>query len=452
MKKYLIIAMLMFSGVGVADELFPGAGGPASAFYYKLGGGRSVPRAIVRNTSTISFNVNASATLGLSCGKFDPKATVTNALNNFTDSVQNVAGSIVNAATSAVVNYPMYMLMRSDPKLYNILNNNLLGAREDWKVKIRTCEEMSAIAMKQENPYAGWMEVSTKSSWKAKTTSQPDLNLAKKEVDDDNGKSGVPWPVPGGSSKAGGLSQQPIYAIGDAAKAGYNVMAGRTPSLTTPVTSTPQNQNLTNYWITPAEASEWIVRVVGDKKIHTCSTCGTSKTIWGEGLKPSIALVEEDVTTKLWELVTNPSSVNTVKLMEVSAPGVVVSTRMVSTIRGLQSNPRSLAVSHLAQNVALGRIINQALIAKDILYRGKQIDEISNENVAVKEIDKAIDFISVQIDGVLKESRVRKEIASDSFGAILEYAQSIQQDGVKNTPISNKRPSLRGGALMKPGL
>lgn len=440
----LLLAVPLTVNAGVFEGLFPAG---YEDFYYDLGGGESLPRSYVKRTHRVKFDVGIEAGLGWDCGGFDPEYTIKNALNNFKDSLHNVGQSIVKQATSAIINYPMYELMRSDPNLYNQLNNILEGAKADWDVNIRTCEEMSAIALDQKNPYEDWMKVSRVNAWKEQAKKEDDLNIAKDKIDKDEGKSGVPWPVPGGAKKAGGLGQPPVYAIADTVKAGFNIMMDRDPQLTTAVTSTPENEQVTNYWVLPSASAEWVTRVVGDKKIVTCDGCGKSQATWGEGLLPSVQAVQDDVLIKLRDLLADPLLWDKAGLHAVSAPGMNISTRMLQSIRLMSLTEQEMAVKQMAQKIAVTRMVNQALLAKDILHRGKQLDSIAASDAAQVEIKAALVRFDEEIEKILKEMRVRQEVLGNTLKRIMAEANAVKARAMEHAPVSEAGPTLEAGAL-----
>lgn len=85
-----------------------------------MGGGQDVPVAAYSGTTSIPLHVDGDVGLGYNCGLFNPKLSITNSLNAVESSFQNVEQSIVQNATAAIAEFPMYAVARADPDLYNL--------------------------------------------------------------------------------------------------------------------------------------------------------------------------------------------------------------------------------------------------------------------------------------------------------------------------------------------
>lgn len=434
------------------SENFPSSN-ENSSLYYQMGGGRSVPVPPVQNNVSIPINAEGNVGLGFSCGMFNPIDTITNSLNNFKDSVQNVPGTIVSNATSAITSFPMYKLAQADPKLYNILNNNVIGSHNQFALNLKSCETMQNEALKGKDPYNNWITVSRNNNMKnVMAFGDGDLNKAMSKVNQQQGNNGVAWATPGQplGASAGGVGQPPIMVIHDTAVAGYNVMLGRNATSTSAPGKSTDNQNLLNYWATPEDAAKWIVTVVGDQKVTTCTTATCAKdSSPGVGLLPYVQQASQDIGKKLANLIANPSDVNEQSLMAVSAPGQVVSPALLQDIRNMDRNAQGNTVATLAQNIATTRIVNEALLAINVLQMGSQVPDIHAVGPAQTVIAQKVKLLQDDINQIMYSINIRRQLASNVMGEIMKYNQSQEAQAASIPRIGNKPAMMQNGGIVK---
>lgn len=449
-----VISLAMSLGNAYADtsNMFPSSN-TNSSLYYQIGGGQSVPIPPVQNSVSVPINAEGNIGLGFSCGMFNPVNTITNSLNNFKDSVQNVPGTIVSNATSAIVSFPMYKLAQADPKLYNILNNNVIGAHNQFALNMKSCNTMQGEALKGQDPYNNWITVSRNNDMKNQMAfGDGDLNKAMSKVNQTQGNNGVPWATPGSSlgSYAGGLGQPPIMVVHDTVIAGYNVMLGRNATDISAPGKSDNNQNLLNYWGSPKDAAKWVVSVVGDQKITTCTeaTCAKDSTP-GRGLLPYVQAATMDIQKKLVNLVSNPSAVNEQSLMAVSAPGQVVSPALLENIRMMNRNAQSNTIATLSQNIATTRIVNEALLAINLLQMGSQVPNIHSVGAAQKILANSIQMIQGDINRIMYSINIRRQLNSNVMGNIMKYNQEQNAQAASIPRLQEKPVTIENGAVVK---
>lgn len=457
MKKIIFISVSFLllslnSAFGDIENLFPSSNTNAS-LYYQIGGGQSVPIPPVQNNATVPINAEGNIGLGFSCGMFNPVNTIANSLNNFKDSVQNVPGTIVSNATSAIVSFPMYKLAQADPKLYNILNNNVIGAHNQFALNMKSCNSMQSEALKGQDPYNNWITVSRNNDMKNQMAfGDGDLNKAMSKVNQTQGDNGVPWATPGSAlgTYAGGLGQAPIMVVHDTVIAGYNVMLGRNATDTSAPGKSDKNQSLLNYWGSPEDAATWIVSVVGDQKITTCTEASCKKdSTPGRGLLPYVQATTMDIQKKLVDLISNPSAVNEKSLMAVSAPGQVVSPALLENIRMMNRNAQSNTIATLSQNIATTRIVNEALLAINMLQMGSQVPNIHSVGAAQKILANAINRIRSEINGIMYSINIRRQLNSNVMGSIMKYNQEQNAQAASIPRLGEKAVSIENGAVVK---
>ena len=442
------------SGMG---NLFPSSDSN-SALYYQLGGGNSVPMPAVSDRVSLPIEVQGNGGVGFSCGKFDPSTSIANSLNDAADSVQNVSQNIMSNATSAIISFPMYKLAQADPKLYNILNNNVIGAHNQYSLNMKSCEQMQTQALKGQDPYEDWMDVSRNDNMKSLMSMgdggavmQPDLNQALKTVNQDQGKNGVTWPHPGSTpgASAGGQNQPPIQVIHDTVIAGYNVDLGRNPTdLSTP-TLNSSNQNLIHYWPTPESSAQWVVNIVGDKKVSTCEGVGCEKdSTPGRGLLSEVQSETERITQSLSNLIQNPDQVTEENLESVSAPGQMVSPDLLQDIRQMDVNAQANTIATLGQDMATTRVINEALLAIDLLQMGSEVPSIQAVGPAQSEIKAKRERLQADIDHIMYSVNIRRQLNSSVMENIVRYNQTQNAAAANLPPVLSPVIPMTHGALI----
>jgi len=459
MNRILTIAMttalLATGGLSYADvsgDNFPSSE-RNSALYYQIGGGRLVPVPPVQNHISLPISAKGDIGLGFSCGLFNPITTITNSLNDFKDSVQNVPGTIVSHATSAIISFPMYKLAQADPKLYNLLNNNVIGAHNQFALNMKSCEEMQSEALKGDDPYNNWITVSRNENMKnIMSFGDDDLNKGMSQIYQVQGNNGVPWAIPGQAlgAHAGGVGQPPIRVINDTSVAGFNVMLGRLPTDTSAPGKSDNNQHLLSYWTIPSDAAKWIVSVVGDQTVSTCTSnqCAKDSTP-GLGLLPYVQTTTSDVSKKLANLVANPDLVSEQRLMAVSAPGQVVSQALLEAIRQMNLNAQSNTIATLAQNIATTRVVNRALLAINILQMGSEVPNIHALGPALTVITQKIQILQDDINHIMYSVNIRHQLNAHVMSDIMKYTQVQNAKAAAIPQVGIKPATFENGGIVK---
>ena len=349
----------------------------------------------------------------------------------------------------------MYKLAQADPKLYNILNNNVIGSHNQYALNMKNCNTMQGEALQGKDPYNDWITASRNNDMKNQMAfGDGDLNKAMSQVNQSQGNTGVPWATPGSAlgSNAGGKGQPPINVIHDTAIAGYNVMLNRNATDTSAPSKDENNANLLNYWATPSDAAKWLVFVVGDQKITTCTDSDCSKNSTpGRGLLPYIQTATKSIQKEFVDLVSNPSDINENSLLTISAPGQVVSRSEVMAIANMNENAKSNTIGTLSQNIATTGIINEALLAKNILIMGSQVPNIHSVGAAQKVIKSRTSILQQDINSVMYSTNIRKELNSNVMSSVMEYNKQQNADAASISKIGQKPIELNNGGVVKQG-
>jgi integrating conjugative element protein (TIGR03755 family) len=397
------------------------------------------------NPSVVSVTLGGSAQLGLgySCGKFDPVAAVTNTLNDIGAGVDNMMVAMTAAATSAIAALPALILQRANPGLYDLFQNALIKAEETMQLATKSCEQMEAEIAQGKNPYADLITLSKGNDWKVQMgIGGNDAVTAKTTVESSNGDNGVPWI----GGQAGGSGQPVLEFTGDIVEAGYNINMNRAVTDASPVPAASSTR-LSEIWTSPVEARDWTVDVVGENIVTTCDTC-RKDSIPGTGLLPKLHQESATVTTEIQNLVSGATPPTLTNLDQITAPGVAITRQVIEAIREMPVSEQSLIMGRLVSEISTARTVEKALFARRLLLSGRQVPEVYATEVAREHADKSIEELDKEIENLLFETRVRKEVVSDTVATLLERAAAKRQSSltVPEAPIIDPNP-LRGGRV-----
>tara|TARA_R100000005_G_scaffold96011_1_gene80076 strand:+ start:2905 stop:4245 length:1341 start_codon:yes stop_codon:yes gene_type:complete len=414
-----------------------------SLWYYEIGGAE--PVSVPANPAVVSVTLGGSAQLGLgySCGKFDPVAAVTNTLNDIGAGVDNMMAAMTAAATSAIAALPALILQRANPGLYDLFQNALIKAEETMQLATKSCEQMEAEIAQGKNPYADLITLSKGNDWKVQMgIGGNDAVTAKDTVETSNGDNGVPWI----GGQAGGSGQPVLEFTGDIVEAGYNINMNRAVTDTSPVPAASATR-LSEIWGSPAEARDWTVDVVGENIVTTCDTC-RKDSIPGTGLLPKLYQESATVTTEIQNLVSGATPPTLANLDQVTAPGVAITRQVIEAIREMPASEQSLIMGRLVSEISTARTVEKALFARRLLLSGRQVPEVYATEVAREHADTSIAEFDKEIENLLFETRVRKEVVSDTVATLLERAAARRQSSltVPEVPTLDPNP-LRGGRV-----
>ena len=443
-RRLFFQATLLFSALLVANQSIA-AQAPTedSLWYYEIGGAESV--SVPANPSVVSVTLGGSAQLGLgySCGKFDPVAAVTNTLNDIGAGVDNMMNAMTAAATSAIASLPALILQRANPGLYDLFQNALIKAEETMQLATKSCEQMEAEIAQGKNPYADLITLSKGNDWKVQMgIGGNDAVTAKDTVETSNGDNGVPWI----GGQAGGTGQPVLEFTGDIVEAGYNINMNRAVTDTTPVPAASATR-LSEIWSSPAEARDWTVDVVGENIVTTCDTC-RKDSIPGTGLLPKLYQESATVTTEIQNLVSGATPLTLTNLDQITAPGVAITRQVIEAIREMPASEQNLIMGRLVSEISTARTVEKALYARRLLLSGRQVPEVYATEVAREHADNSIAELDKEIENLLFETRVRKEVVSDTVATLLQRAAAKRQSSltVPEVPTLDPNP-LRGGRV-----
>jgi integrating conjugative element protein (TIGR03755 family) len=286
-----------------------------------------------------------------------------------------------------------------------------------------------------------------------------DINAANETITQDAGKDGVIW-VQGksfsdGSLHAAGKNQPPVHVIADTSKAGYNALLNR--DLTSDQAA-PTNSDLATQFPTPADAVTWITSVLGDQNITTCtdSSCKAGQgTVAGRGLLPWMTICTtqnnndcvDTINQRLQALVSGSASLSRDNLLAVSADDLVISPAAIHALQSMDVSQQGIVTHKLAQEIALQRLMEKALMARDILQTGRQTPPIAVNRPAQFILQDKMTVLDSELRSLSFEAQVRKQMMSDTLLNILNYSNGQQGQAFGVGQINNAQPLMENGAI-----
>lgn len=410
---------------------------------YSIGGGNAVSMGTAGNMDSIS--IGGGWNNNLVCGNMSLTNTLQNQLNGATQGFQTIMGSVLTSATSAVSSLPGLILQRANPALYNLITNGILQARLDFDRSKGTCRAIADKMLDVAGGQMGWNKLAEGEAMSQAVSSNTDAVSAISQVETKSGNDGVTWV---GGSKAGGSGQQPIKVVSDVTRAGYNLLTGRSPTDTSSIDTTSCGSGIVcGTWSSPAAATTFANRVLGEQQQQTCDDCTKTVTTAGVGLTP---LIQESYDTKLKALqglIAGSTSMTADNLAAASSDSLPVTRGVIEALR--TENDQDVLAKRLASEVALSDVLGKALLLQRTLLTGSKEPNVAANDVATKAVDQQNSSLQQEIDNLKTELELRRSLASNSPTAILERAQirSNASKGIfQGDPVPNRLDQIQAPA------
>jgi len=413
------IALTIIAGVGQAAPLPSGDSG----WYYAIGGAEPVATVLTPDAAKRKMNISYEFGLSYSCGKFDIVSRFKN-LFDLGQIANYYKSQILSTVTGAIYSLPLYIVQRSTPALYELFQTYSAEISLEFADSIKTCEQFERDILAGRDPYEKWVQAAKGILWRNEMDNNPDAVTAKEKVETVGAAAGIPFPktLSGSVVNAGGHGEPPIEPVKDITAAGWNVVLDRS------VTDNSQFQaangvtpRLVELFPTPKDAADFAVEVLGDTIIQQCSDVQCNKDgVPGNGLGPAFHKLRETVAGDLATLLGKSGTPSANDLKQISAPGVAVSLRVIDSLRQLPKEERAILAGRLATEIAMARTIEKAMAVRRLLLSGKRVPEVAALAAATEAADKAVAEIQKEIDNLLYEQRVSREIASNTAAAIVE--------------------------------
>ncbi|AZC39474.1 integrating conjugative element protein [Pseudomonas chlororaphis] len=381
---------------------------------YSVGGGSAVTMGSAGNMDSIS--VGGGWSNNLVCGNMNLSNTLENQLNGATAGFQNIMTSVVQNATGAVASLPALILQRSNPALYNLITNGILQARLDFDRSKGTCRAMANRMADIAGEQMGWGQLAEGQAMGKTLTTTPDAVAAVQQVEAQGGNGGVTWV---GGNQAGGSGQKPIQIVGDVTKAGYNLLNNRPAGDPSAINKdTCKNGLVCNVWSTPAEASAFATRVLGEKQQQTCNDCPKTVTAAGVGLIPLIQEAYDKKLEALQGLLNGTKPMTAENLNAASSTSIPVTRGVVKALQ--DERDQDLLAKRLASEVALADVLEKSLLLQRTMLAGSKEPNVAANNLAVQTINQQSTDLQQEIQNLKLDLEMRQQLAKNSPMTIIE--------------------------------
>jgi integrating conjugative element protein (TIGR03755 family) len=435
------IALLatMTPALAMAQQPTVGTG----SWYYSMGGAAPISPAPNINAATFTFGGSSSLELPKACGTLDPAISIGNSLGQVSDGLDQLEEILVLAATEAIAALPAIILQRANPGLYEHFQSSLANAKQLYDISVKSCERIVEDSSNGRNPLEDWVTVSKRETYQRLINEDDaDAVAAEEEVAETNGDEGFVWI---GDEQRAGADQEPVEVIREVVQAGYNLILGRdvTEAGAPPV---EPGVRLPALFATPADAGEFAVSVLGDQIIQTCQGC-TSTTTAGVGLAPTYAAERQEIGEELATILAEGGEADLESLENVSAASVSVTPQLVQTLASIDdAQDRAILTGRLAGDVATARTVEQALSVRRLLYSGRKVPQVSSNTLALEQIDSALEELEREINAFMFESRIQKELLSDTAAVVLQEGQRLSTSGAA---VADGARGNTGGLILR---
>ncbi len=403
---------------------------------YRLGGGEPISLGPSARATTLRLGVGAEWNANLTCGNFDVAHSIRNQLNGVTGAFQEVMGNVVQSAQGVVASLPALAIQRLNPGLYDLLQNGVLEAGQEFRVARLRCDEIAAD-MGDRLSHEGWSAVAKADYWRRQIdVGGRDVVEVAEEADASGADGGVPWV--GGTAK-GGAGQEPIEAVGDVSKAGYNLLLGRAAGDDSAVgPAACGDSDICRVWDDPDRMAAWMRRAVGEIEVRTCDGCRKVASEAGLGLPSIYRREKSELVNLLGPLVQTDAVPGEALLAGLTGGGGFRVTREL--IEAIREEPRPVDMANrLAGELAVGRVLEQAAMARRAMLAGMREPHVAGNAAALEQAERALGELDREIRQMEVELRVKAIVASNSSVAVLRRA-SLR----RSVPVYEASP---GGAL-----
>ncbi len=391
--------------------------------YYSLGGAKAVdsPATFLSRLQPLENEENS----GFLCGSFEPSLDIQDMLTGQLNDTLATLNSIPAAVTSAL---PGYVLCRAQPGLCQLLQHYVVRAENKWNLSVKSCEEMMKSATRSGNPFRDLVEVSRMQTWQQEAQAGANATEAERQANQTDGC--VLWV---GGNKSGCKGKEPIWLTKDTARTGWCLIqdldaecsGDRLPSQSGTVTTIAET------WSSPDDAASWTSDVLGDFKIQTGVQSSTKA---GTGLLPKIEEETQDILTALTDLVYSSEAPTDADFIRLSTKRLFLTAPLIAALRDLPD--RNLLIHRIANEVALARVVQKALLARRILLAGIMEPNIQSAGKIAESIRHKIDILEREIDTITFELHVSRRLVSESILNVLGAHDSltVPSPNVRKTP------------------
>ena len=444
-KKLLIAAL--FSGSAMSC-LVPAADmGPISEnhnWYYQIGGGDLITSPANSNSTAVTLSASGLWGANYSCGNFSLTTSVGTFMNDLKTSADQALNQMTTAATGFVASLPALIIQRSNPGLYDLFQNGLLRAEEQFNLSIDSCEVMEQEFLSGGNPFDKFVNLSKKNNWQAQKKKGGNAIAAKKSVETTGGDLGIPGI---GGKLYAGKGQSPLNVTRQTAQAGYNTLIGRAPDKTTKAPA--KSGRITDIWDTPAKFEQYAVDVLGSNEVRTCKNCQKTRTNMGKGLLPQLYKERQSIATELSKLVAATGKPSFTQLDDVSASGIRITPAVIKALQNEDAVEQQLFMSRLASDIATANVLEKAELLLQAMETGKREPNLASSGVVTEFNETSINDLLGFIQNILLSARIRKTVSTDSVKLVMAREESRNHHHLTPAYERPQEMIMDGGGVTK---
>jgi len=417
-------------------------------WYYKLGGGESFIYYRQSKRTNVELGVGADWRMFRGC-EFDPRVSISDTFKNAQLSIYGLADNLVDSAKGMVTAWGLSKIQESYPTLYDFILNGAKDATQKFQLAMKSCRDYQADLNAKRDPTAGWVAFGKSSSWANAANDGANPVAVEQNIDRTTAERGVTWI---GGELRGGRDSDPIKIIQDSTKVGYEHLSDEGAGSTAEGNALGVGMdNDSMVFKTVEEAQIWTQEVLGERIITTCTDCDKLEVQVGQGLRLKLVEERDTIIVLLRQVIVAPTNPSLDELNELSVPslGLVVTDTMIRRLRSLETYEINVFASKLAGEIAMMKVMEKALTARDIIKVGMQEPNVAANNQATQELEAAKARLDSEINDMLFESDIRKKIFSQTAVALTNLADSKEGskavNAMKGVPADFGR--LKGGAI-----
>ena len=441
-KTMVFSVLLAYQGTVTASEVAPVT--ENHNWYYQIGGGELITAPANPNSTAITLGASAGWGGNFSCGNFSLSSSVGAFMNDIRNSADQALNQMVAAATGFVASLPALIIQRSNPGLYDLFQNGLLRAEEQFNLSIASCEDMEKDFLAGNNPFDKFVQLSKKNAWNAKKATGGNAINAKKSVDAAGGDKGLPGL---GGTMYAGVNQPPLNVTEQTAQAGYNTLIGRS---VTSITPAPANSGrIAEIWKTPAAFKQFAVDVMGSNEVKTCTGCQKARTNMGKGLLPQLYKERQSIAADLSTFVAAAGKPSFSDLDKVSASGIRITPTVIEALKKESSAEQQLFISRLSSDIATANVLEKAELLLQAMETGKREPNLASSDTVVEFNEASISDLQGYIKNILLSSQIRKTVSTDSVRMLMARYESRQNFASGTSAVDLKAKAFTDGKVDK---
>lgn len=429
-----IVLMIMTHATVLAQETASDTVLPVgnADWYYRLGGSSPVLN-FSEGLNVRRFEaLSGDASWSLDACDFNLHNSVRNHLNDLRRNLYALEKDIVDSAQSLIKISALSVIQRANPALYDLLTRGIANAQVGFDVAVKNCQQMRQDMATGKNPLYGWLNIAAYANW-SKADDKADPILVQERINANLGASGIPW-VDG--QYAGGDGQMPIAITSDVIAAGFQHWSDTANG------SNSKTERLSQLWPKAEQAATWAREVLGETRIQFCRNCNPISTEAGVGLQAELARGGRHYTSLLHKLTKSRSRPQRKDLeaLSINGMGVGINMAVLQSLRNEVPANRDIFINRLGSEIALADALEKALITRQLLHAGARSHNIANNGEAQKEIQYLLARLQSEVDNVLLEQRLRREVLTGTAQLLLQRAN--QPYNPPSLPTSSQLPNL----------